>query len=75
MSEGTQRCIFCDEAHNEGIFLHGKFICANCQEDILNIDVNDPEYDTYKEGIKVVWNFSKLKDELERELPGENVEE
>lgn len=55
MTQDVNRCIFCDELHMEGIHLRGKFICSKCEKELLEIQVDEPEYDVYKEGLKVIW--------------------
>ena len=55
MTLDENRCIFCDQIYEEGIRLRGKFICKACEEELLKIQVDEPAYDTYKEGIKIIW--------------------
>lgn len=55
MTQSENRCIFCDQIDVEGIRLRGKFICKACEEELLKIQVDEPAYDTYKEGIKIIW--------------------
>lgn len=55
MTHNENRCIFCEELHTEGIHLRGKFICSTCEQELLNTQVDEPAYQTYKEGLKLIW--------------------
>lgn len=55
MTQNEKRCIFCEELHPEGILLRGKFICSQCENELLNTQVDEPAYQTYKEGLKLIW--------------------
>ena len=46
-------CNSCGKSSDNGIILKGKFICRNCEMNIVNLDVNnDPQYDFYVRKIK-----------------------
>lgn len=55
MTHSENRCIFCEEVHTEGIHLRGKFICSKCENELLNTPVDEPAYQNYKEGLKIIW--------------------
>jgi hypothetical protein len=55
MAISENRCIFCEELHTEGIHLRGKFICSKCESELLNAQVDEPAYQNYKEGLKLIW--------------------
>ncbi|HBM75600.1 MAG TPA: hypothetical protein DD429_08610 [Clostridiaceae bacterium] len=48
----SERCIICGRFKNEGIEILDKFICAECEETLVNTDICDSMYDMYKELIK-----------------------
>ncbi|AZR74414.1 hypothetical protein BBF96_14070 [Anoxybacter fermentans] len=61
MTQDENRCIFCGELHIDGIRLCGKLICASCEKDLVNTEVDEPAYQCYKNGIKVIWNGEKYR--------------
>lgn len=56
------QCVLCStpltEA-NPGIVILGKFICNGCENKIINLTWDDPDYDIYKRGLKKIWRCSK----------------
>jgi len=49
-------CNICGSEEKEGITLLNTYICKWCEDEIVNLDVDDmPKYDFYKEFIKNIW--------------------
>ncbi|KPU43058.1 inhibitor of sigma-G Gin [Oxobacter pfennigii] len=45
-------CIFCKKSSGTGINILGEFICIDCEETLVNTDINDENYEIYRELIK-----------------------
>lgn len=55
-------CVFCGakiQENNIGIMLLGNHICNVCEEKITTLAWNDPDYETYKSGLKKIWCFKE----------------
>lgn len=48
-------CKMCTKLDYNGIDLLGIHICKECEDDIINIDINDIKYEYYKTVIKHIW--------------------
>lgn len=48
-------CIVCREENKRGIMIFGKFLCMECEQDIVATDVSDPRYAYYIECMKEIW--------------------
>ncbi len=55
MIEQTHRCIFCGNITIDGIQLRGRLICSECEQELINTQVDEPAYQSYKQGIKAIW--------------------
>lgn len=50
------RCIFCGQITEDGIHLRGRLICSRCEKKLVNTGVDEPAYQSYKQGIKTIWD-------------------
>ena len=54
-------CLMCGETPTLGIMggvvLRGKFLCTQCEEQILSLDAEGKEYDVVIEKLKQIWNY------------------
>jgi len=50
--ENSFKCAICSRNLNAGIGILGKFVCDECEEVLVNLDIEDHSYDVYKELIK-----------------------
>lgn len=58
----VQNCKTCKKESSEGANILGVHICTDCLDSIKNIDVEDMNYDHYKDTIGNAWtSFYKLK--------------
>ena len=48
-------CWICQEKRNPGTSVHGTMICDTCQQRIVGLVVDDPEYDHILAQVKVMW--------------------
>lgn len=55
MVENKSSCILCGQMDETGIYLWGKMICSDCETQILNLRIEDPTYECYKDRIKAIW--------------------
>ncbi|MGI6359020.1 MAG: sigma factor G inhibitor Gin [Bacillota bacterium] len=55
MSEQTACCIICGQADSEGIRVCGHTICRQCEQSIVSIDVEDPDYLQIVSKLKQLW--------------------
>lgn len=48
----SMKCNICEKNSGRGIFILNRFICDECEKNLVNIDVSDDRYDGYKDMIK-----------------------
>lgn len=54
MENLNKLCFICGSSDCDGIILNGEKICKVCEEKIINKTVEDPDYDSYKDIVKVI---------------------
>ncbi|HWJ02568.1 MAG TPA: sigma factor G inhibitor Gin [Verrucomicrobiae bacterium] len=54
-------CIICGETPllgiADGVVLRGKFLCADCEKEILDLDVESNDYEEVVEKLKSIWEY------------------
>ena len=53
MESLNKSCFICGSSNYDGIILNGERICKACEEKIVNTTITDPNYDIYKDKIKI----------------------
>ncbi|OPX91169.1 MAG: Inhibitor of sigma-G Gin [Pelotomaculum sp. PtaB.Bin013] len=56
-------CIICRQALQEGeqsLFITGHNICFNCENKIMALSADNPDYDYFIKGLKKIWCFPKV---------------
>ncbi|MCL4517309.1 MAG: sigma factor G inhibitor Gin [Firmicutes bacterium] len=54
--ESTNRsCLICGRIEPEGITLLGRRICSGCEKLLVDLPVEDPDYDRYLAKLKSLW--------------------
>lgn len=56
-------CIYCQCQWNEqqqGIFIKGNFICAQCEQKLITTSCEQPQYHYYMNGLKKIWRLLEL---------------
>jgi hypothetical protein len=48
-------CIVCRETKEVGIRIFSQFLCAECERDIVQTDVQDEKYPYYIDRMKKIW--------------------
>lgn len=48
-------CIVCTQAKRYGLHIFGKFVCEDCEREMVATDVSDPRYRHYIECMKEIW--------------------
>ena len=60
MTNTEERCHFCGEFVSEprktGVFILGQVMCPSCETRIVNLQVQDADYDFYKDKIGTLWS-------------------
>ncbi|MFS0865365.1 sigma factor G inhibitor Gin [Fredinandcohnia sp. 179-A 10B2 NHS] len=49
-----ETCIICEQEKHRGIHLYTRFICLDCEKDIIHTETNDPKYQYYLTKLKKV---------------------
>lgn len=49
-----ETCIICEQVKKRGIHLYTRFICLDCEQDIIRTETNDPKYQFYLDRLKKV---------------------
>ncbi|MGI6114380.1 MAG: sigma factor G inhibitor Gin [Mahellales bacterium] len=49
-------CIMCRKRKRPNISILGKNICSECEQDLIQTEVDHPSYVVYKDSIKVIWS-------------------
>lgn len=49
-----EHCVICEEPKEYGFHLYTKFICMDCEKDIVRTETSDPKYNYYLEKLKKV---------------------
>ncbi|QSO50630.1 sigma factor G inhibitor Gin [Alicyclobacillus curvatus] len=50
-----EACIVCGVSKSRGLHICGKFVCEECEREIVGTDVSDPRYAHYIECMKEIW--------------------
>ncbi|ABO48606.1 hypothetical protein Dred_0056 [Desulforamulus reducens MI-1] len=62
LMQEKSKCVLCKAAVQEtniGIRILGKYICTSCEQKIINLSWDDPDYEAYKSGLKKIWRFNE----------------
>ncbi|WP_044895817.1 sigma factor G inhibitor Gin [Bacillus alveayuensis] len=51
-----ETCIICEQPKSKGIHLYTKFICFDCEKDMIQTDTDDPKYRFYLQQLKKIKN-------------------
>ncbi|HZG60896.1 MAG TPA: sigma factor G inhibitor Gin [Anoxybacillus sp.] len=51
-----ETCIICEQPKLKGIHLYTKFICSDCEKDIIQTDTDNPKYRFYLQQLKKIRN-------------------
>jgi hypothetical protein len=54
MENLNKLCFICGASHRDGIILNGEKICKACERKIVNTTVMNPDYDIYKDQVKII---------------------
>lgn len=54
MKNLNKSCFICGVSDYDGIILNGERICKACEEKIVDTTIIDPNYNIYKDKIKIV---------------------
>ncbi|EMA6344991.1 sigma factor G inhibitor Gin [Bacillus cytotoxicus] len=54
MESLNEICIICEHKRNEGIYVQNRFICDECEKDMVNTETNDPKYIYYLKQLKKI---------------------
>lgn len=54
MKNLNKQCFLCGVADCDGIILNGEKICKECEEKIVNTTILDPNYDDYKDKLRII---------------------
>jgi hypothetical protein len=49
-----ETCVICDQIKHRGIHLYTKFLCTDCEQDMINTETTDPKYSYYISQLKKV---------------------
>lgn len=49
-------CFVCGQEKLDGIYVFDKYICTDCQYDIINTSPEDEKYEYYKECMRAIWD-------------------
>ncbi|MBD8071041.1 sigma factor G inhibitor Gin [Bacillus sp. PS06] len=49
-----ETCVICEEQKQRGIHLYTKFICTDCEKDMIQTETNDPKYLYYLKKLRSV---------------------
>jgi hypothetical protein len=50
-----RKCFICEQESRDGIEVLGKFLCANCQQKLINLSPFDEDYDFYRQKMIDIW--------------------
>lgn len=50
----NKSCFMCGASNCDGIIINGEKICKACEEKIVKTTITDPDYDVYKDELKVI---------------------
>ncbi|MBB5325869.1 hypothetical protein HNQ34_002970 [Anoxybacillus tepidamans] len=51
-----ETCIVCEQLKDQGIRIYTKFLCIDCEKEIIRTDTNDPKYHFYLQQLKKIMN-------------------
>ena len=49
-----ETCVICEQSKYRGIHLYTRFICTECERDMIQTETNDPKYHYYLSKLKKV---------------------
>ncbi|KHO61502.1 inhibitor of sigma-G Gin [Thermoanaerobacter sp. YS13] len=50
-----RKCFICEQELRDGVEVLGKFLCANCQQKLINLSPFDDGYDFYRQKMIDIW--------------------
>jgi len=59
------KCIVCGVNRPGGLVIRDKYICPECEDKIVALTVDHPEYDIIKESLKQIWFSADLDSKAE----------
>nr|WP_084279228.1 sigma factor G inhibitor Gin [Anoxybacillus tepidamans] len=51
-----ETCIVCEQLKKQGIRIYTKFLCIDCEREIVQTDVHDPRYQFYLQQLRKIMN-------------------
>lgn len=54
------KCSTCQKEYENGIVLLNKYICRECEIDIITVDQEELKYEKFKRDIKHMWQDYKM---------------
>ena len=58
---GLKTCVICNETKENGIVILQSFICANCENEMINTSTDDAQYKVYIEKLRCL---TEIKQEM-----------
>lgn len=55
VAPAVRKCIICDQKKETGIDVCGEFICANCEQEMVRTDVQEPKYPVFVKRMRRIW--------------------
>ncbi|MCL6585072.1 MAG: sigma factor G inhibitor Gin [Anoxybacillus sp.] len=52
-----ETCIVCEQPKEQGIHIYTKFLCIDCEKEIVRTDMIDPKYRFYLQQLKKIMNW------------------
>ncbi|ANB56562.1 inhibitor of sigma-G Gin family protein [Anoxybacillus sp. B7M1] len=49
-------CIVCEQLKHQGIRIYTKFLCIDCEQEIVHTEIDDPKYQFYLQQLKKIIN-------------------
>ncbi|MCZ0756759.1 sigma factor G inhibitor Gin [Anoxybacillus sp. J5B_2022] len=49
-----ETCIVCEQSKDEGIHIYTKFLCIDCEKELVRTDTDDPKYRFYLQQLKKI---------------------
>ena len=55
LMDNINKCIVCGQHNPNGIMVREKYICPACEDKIVALTVDHPDYNIIKESLKQIW--------------------
>lgn len=49
-------CMICARTGGDGIHILSRFICSDCEQDLVNTEVDDDLYEYFVDRLRILWN-------------------